>query len=168
MLETTLAGHCLRAATLAQGDPFNNMGRSFRGQDARLKPSDALVGVLFLGMLAAVIWFLARLRGRRERGERQNSPQGLFHELCQAHGLDRSAKRLLEQLARGRRLGDPGVLFLDPGYFDLASADPALGAQAEALDGLRRKLFAGLEGAGQHGPAAPPPLSQDETAATNG
>jgi hypothetical protein len=86
---------------------------------------------------AAVGLVFMRLLGRI----RTNSPQELFRELCRAHGLTRSSRRLLKQLAAARKLSHPAALFLEPSYFEFSDLPPALQSAKKDLQGLRDRLF---------------------------
>jgi hypothetical protein len=134
----------LRGLGLAQSDPFNNMGRSFRGDEAHLQTSEALITLVFLACLILLVWLLSRVRGRRERELRTNSPRGLFRELCQAHRLERRARWLLARLARHYRLQDPGALFLNPRIWHAAEDDAAFAEERQELAELRDRLFGSL------------------------
>jgi hypothetical protein len=96
----------------------------------------AFVVVLLAGSLA---WQM--LKRRYEREFLCDSASRLFGELCHAHQLDRSARRLLKRLAAARGLKNLTELFVEPHYFDAATLPSSLKPSAGALRHLRYKLF---------------------------
>jgi len=90
--------------------------------------------------LAGAVW-LTRWLVRRANAARAHGPSRLFAGLCQAHGLNRSDRRLLRRLAHWRGVADPARLFVEPTSFEVPSSDPSLGSQAGRLTELRQRLF---------------------------
>src|SRR3972149_2045518 len=64
-----------------------------------------VVGMAAVAAVAVLIWF--RITRRPERHFVSNSGARLFRELCQAHGLSHSRRRLLKRLAAARELASP-------------------------------------------------------------
>ncbi len=139
---------CSRALLLAEHNALDElagrMADGFRGDRVRL--DFGLIAGLLLGAagLAAVIWFVSRLAGGRNRRSVSNSPAKLFMSLCRVHGLAWQDKWLLWRLARWQRLDDAARLFLEPEQFDLEGLSPDLGARTQRLKALRDRLFADL------------------------
>lgn len=77
----------------------------------------------------------------RRRDFDYNRPARLFADLCRAHKLTWSSRRLLKQLAAARDLKHPATLFVEPEHFDTANVPPALKASASQIRKLRRRLF---------------------------
>jgi hypothetical protein len=96
----------------------------------------AFVVVLLAGSLA---WQMLKRRYQREF--LYDSASRLFGELCHAHQLDRSARRLLKRLAAARGIKNLTELFVEPHYFDAATLPSSLKPSAGALRQLRHKLF---------------------------
>jgi hypothetical protein len=101
-------------------------------------------GLAVVGALAAVIslgyWLLRRWRMTRAR-RLENSPAHLLKELCNRHGLGRTAQRILAELAREQGLEHPAVLMVDPRLWEV-SRQGALGKRhAAELDRLREQIF---------------------------
>jgi hypothetical protein len=110
-------------------------------------------GIVRLGTLAAGLglgvlayWYFARKRGSKVEVHARTSPQQLFHELCQAHGLSAAQERLLEWVASDRQLAMPGLLFVDPLHLERAQSRSDNPGVRKRLTDLRTKLFAGLAG----------------------
>ncbi|HVT27339.1 MAG TPA: hypothetical protein VHE81_04910 [Lacipirellulaceae bacterium] len=112
----------------------------FDGQPATYSTFE-LITIAFVVLLlsGSLVWQF--LPSRRRRDFRCNNPMRLFAELCRAHHLDRPSRRLLKQLAAAHRLKCPGVLFVEPDYFDTTSLPPALKPSANDLRHLRHMLF---------------------------
>lgn len=96
-----------------------------------------MIGIIaLLGM--AVTWY-DRVRSRLRPS--LATPATLFRELCQAHGLSRSDRRLLYRVAQ--QAGQPafGMVFVDPRYLQSAIAHDA--DHADRLRRLYQQLFVG-------------------------
>ncbi len=127
------------AYQLAAADSFTHMGQRFQRHHSSWQVSHLLL-LLFL-ILAAVIgaWLLSRYV-RRRSGE-CNCPRALFAQLCHAHGLGWSARRLLSQLAGARGLSDPAQLFVEPQHFGADHVDGVLRPRKTELIVLRDTIF---------------------------
>lgn len=129
---------------LAQMELFRNLGAGFRGRAAHFGTSDLIAIVLVLSALAGGMYLLSRMLQRQELPQRSNSPRVLFRELCMAHDLDRSSRRLLRQIGRYQRLDHLGRLFVEPERFDPANLSPSLRKKQAMLQSLRDTLFGDL------------------------
>ena len=118
---------------------------------ARLKeprPGDWSFGWGTVGIIAAVsagivlaIWLVTLwLRVRAQRTI--HSPWEMFHVLCAAHGLGHAELSLVKQLARELKLEQPGVVFVEPGWWESERLPASMGRHLAALDKLRKRLFA--------------------------
>lgn len=136
---TQLAIH---GVVLAAGSRLDGMRNRFSGRGAKLDTADIVVGVLVLLGIAAGIALLSYLVSRQDKRRGFNSPRALFRELCKAHGLARSSRRLLRQLARWQRLSHPARIFLEPERFDPANLSPRLRAQIDDVRQVRDQIFA--------------------------
>ena len=90
-------------------------------------------------VVGTIIWHTISRRRRRDFD--YNSPPRLFSELCRAHKLTWSNRRLLKHLAAVRDLKCASSLFVEPDYFDLTNLPTALKPSAQELRQLRHKLF---------------------------
>lgn len=122
-----------------RGKLARSMGENFRGENAQLDIADVWIGLAIVAVLAVALLLLSKYVARRERARRFYSPQGLFNQLCQAHGLDRSGCKALWRLARQEELEHPARLFLEPERFDRPSS--VVDADREAYRQLRSRLF---------------------------
>ena len=75
-----------------------------------------------------------------------NTPTLILHELCRAHGLNASCRRLLERIADEAQLEQPATMFLGPQHFESAVAKAEKNIKYDQrhqtmLGMLRRTLF---------------------------
>ncbi|NQU21321.1 MAG: hypothetical protein HQ567_08570 [Candidatus Nealsonbacteria bacterium] len=117
------------AALLAAG----NYGRSGGGEMI------AYLGVAVVAI--AVVCVGAYLASRLVHQRRFNNDGTLFSGLCAVHALDRSARRLLVEVAGHRRLSQRARLFTDPRWLDPATLRGPIRRRANEVDALRRRLF---------------------------
>ncbi|MEM9826526.1 MAG: hypothetical protein AAF958_08045 [Planctomycetota bacterium] len=76
-----------------------------------------------------------------------NTPDGMLHELCKAHGIGAGPRKLLEKIARAAELPQPAILFVSIDHFEQAVQAAAKRVRFERraqshLGMLRRRLFA--------------------------
>jgi hypothetical protein len=90
-------------------------------------------------VIVTIVW--QTISRRRRRDFAYDSPPRLFADLCRAHKLNWSNRRLLKQLAAARGLKCPAALFVEPDYFDMTNVPPGLKPSAAELRQLRHKLF---------------------------
>jgi hypothetical protein len=90
-------------------------------------------------VVVTIVWQVISRRRRRDFD--YDRPPRLFADLCRAHKLSWSNRRLLKHLAVARGLKSPTILFVEPEYFDMTNVPPALKASAAELRQLRHKLF---------------------------
>jgi hypothetical protein len=98
----------------------------------------AVAVILGLAIVAMVLRFLQR---RAARTFTADSQKKLFHELCAAHCIKRSDRRLLKQLAAARGVADPATLFVEPRHFDPQCLPREMKADAQELRLLNEILF---------------------------
>ena len=98
-----------------------------------------ILSAVTLLVIVTIAWQI--IAQRRKRDFLYNSEPRLFAELCRAHKLSWSNRRLLKQLAAARGLKSSVALFVEPEYFEMANVPPALRASATELRQLRRRLF---------------------------
>lgn len=126
---------------LADVGLFRSMNQQFSGQNFRFGWTHLLVILLVIAAVTGGFWLLNRLA--RSDGQRvHHSPQGLFRELCRAHGLSLTNRRLLDQLARHQSLSDPARLFLEPERFEASQLGPLLEAHHARFAAIRDRIFA--------------------------
>jgi len=131
------------AALLAEGPSrvVSFSERIRRGSEAEVDWGGLATVVLLL--VSAVLVVAYTVRAVQACSERwHHSPARLFGELCQAHGLSRSERRLLQRLARSLGLPQAAALFLEPERFEPRHLTPALAPYATQLQAVRQRLFA--------------------------
>jgi hypothetical protein len=97
-----------------------------------------LAAAVILGIfIACVVWGFARRVARRDN----SSPHVLFHELCRAHQIGWSDRRLLRDLASYHELPHAAGLFVEPQRLAASGLDPALTDRAPEILRLQARLF---------------------------
>jgi hypothetical protein len=136
---TRLACHGL--VLLATREEMHRVWGRFDHQRPGFNPSQLVF--LFTGIVvaiaAAVVWRVLKRRGARMFSS--DSAAKLFRELCAAHGINRSGRRLLKQLADASGVSDPATLFVEPRYFQAEKIPRELRTSANELRLLGETLF---------------------------
>src|SRR5882757_5191665 len=83
-----------------------------------------ILAAVTLLVIVTVVW--QTISKRRQRDFEYDRPARLFADLCRAHKLNWSSRRLLKHLAAARGLKCPATLFVEPEYFDMTNVPPAL------------------------------------------
>jgi len=137
----------MRSAThwlclLAQRSTWERLGDRFSGDNAKLNASDVLLIVGGAAVFVLVIALLHRYAGSSPGRRAGNSPRRLFRELCRAHRLGQSHRRLLKRLAALRELPNAAVLFVEPAWFEAGDLPAELAGHEGELERIRERLFA--------------------------
>jgi hypothetical protein len=98
-----------------------------------------ILAAVTLLVIGTIVW--QSISRRRRRDFEYDRPPRLFADLCRAHKLNWSNRRLLKQLAAARGLKCPASLFVEPEYFDMTNVPAALKPSAGELRQLRHQLF---------------------------
>jgi hypothetical protein len=98
-----------------------------------------IVAMIVFASITAVLWTV--LKSRASRTFSSDSPTSLFRELCAAHGIKRTDRRLLRKLAEFRGITNPAILFVEPQCFETQHLRSELQASAKELRMLNEKLF---------------------------
>jgi len=114
----------------------------FRRTKSKFDASDAFIGLAFILALTLGIFLLKKLLERSERQSGYRHAGKLFKELCQAHELSHSERRLLRRLAGNQQIEDPGRMFIEPERFDVSRIPESLAKRREEIFALRDRLFA--------------------------
>lgn len=127
----------------AAADPrLENVTRSLQLHRQQNDVGDAIM--LLAGLLAAVIllWLIARWTGRPANSD---SPWRLFRSLAKAHELGWLDCWFLWRIARAKAGADPSLVFLDPSLTAAEGLKLNRLRDAERLEAIRARVFAGLE-----------------------
>ena len=126
------------AALLAQVNPLD-LGRNFRAAERDFQWANVVLLIAIIAAVGFAIWLAVRFASEGEkRGYR--SPRRMFRELCHAHQLDRTSRRLLKRLGAAHRLA-PMRLFLEPERFDPSQLGGSWAGQRPQLELLRDRIF---------------------------
>jgi hypothetical protein len=98
-----------------------------------------ILAAVTLLVIVTIVW--QTISRRRHRDFHYDSPPRLFADLCRAHKLNWSNRRLLKHLATARGLKSPATLFVEPEYFDTTNVPLAMKESTNALKQLQRKFF---------------------------
>lgn len=127
-------------AMFAQGVQFSDLGRRLRDGSGGLTIPNMVFILIVLVVAVGSLWLLSRFLKQRD-GRGYNSPRKLFRELCKAHSLDRNDCRLLKRLARGHKLKQPSLLFLEPDRFDSGPVKSDLAPLRAEFQRIRDSIF---------------------------
>jgi len=138
-----LAIDCVDTCLFLAGEArYIHLGRRFRRGGGGIECMELVLPIALIACVVGIAWLVSRyLKLREERNA--DSPQALFAELCQAHGLDRPNQKLLRALANAHRLPSPAQLFVEPERFDVECLGRAFGSRKTRIAALRSSLFAG-------------------------
>ena len=126
---------------LARTRDLRGFSEGFRSRSIE---DNAMQTVLVGGALLAIcigLLLASRYARRFENLKSYDNPPELFRELCRAHSLNWSSRRLLKQLAAHWNLASPALLFVEPDRFDTARLPDEWYKDFERLDHLRQQLF---------------------------
>jgi hypothetical protein len=98
-----------------------------------------ILAAVTLLVIVTIVW--QTVSRRRQRDFDYARPPRLFADLCRAHKLNWSSRRLLKQLAAARGLKCPATLFVEPEYFDMTNVPSVIKSSGAELRQLRHKLF---------------------------
>jgi hypothetical protein len=136
---TILAGLAQTPALLAEQSRFMHMGRRFRHGGSNIDLNQLLLLLVACLLVAVAIWALSRFLIYCE-SRTYCSQRALFRELCRAHKLNWSSRRLLWQLVRWHRLACPAEVFVNPRRFDTQQLTGGLAARQHQITQLRDRV----------------------------
>ena len=126
---------------LAQYSKWQRLGDGLHRSKPRAELSDLLPIVIIMGIIALAIAVGVQLYKRHDYSKPCDDPRKLFRQLCSAHKLNFSSRRLLLQLASALEMQHPATVFVTPSAFRVSELPPKLQAQQAALQALAKKLF---------------------------
>jgi hypothetical protein len=122
-------------ATQNYSREWERLGRLLNGGPYEL----LILAAVTLIVIVTIAWqTISRRRGHDFEYDR---PSRLFAELCRAHKLNWSHRRLLKHLAAARGLKCPAALFVEPEYFDISNVPASLKSSVSELRQLRHRIF---------------------------
>jgi hypothetical protein len=127
---------------LAQQLYWERLGDRFRGGYADFSLGKIVATVAVVALFGIGVYLLRRYAHERPHSASFNSPPELFRELCRAHRLDFSQRRLLKRLAAAWDLASPAFLFVEPNYFETTKLPAEWEHDTLRVEKLRARLFA--------------------------
>ncbi len=100
--------------------------------------------VVVAALVGGGLWYLHLWR----HASAAHSHPRLMKDLCRLHGLGRSDRWLLGQVAQVHQLRYPALVFLDSKWLDVQHLTPALQAKQADLAAIRARIFAEEPAAG--------------------
>ena len=95
----------------------------------------AIVGIVILVCVGCLLF-------QQWQSQMAQHPNSLWKEICEAHGLTHSQRRLLQALAAKLGAKQPSMFAVNPELLDRASTEPTLtDQQIEQLQSIRQQLF---------------------------
>lgn len=136
-----MSGSLLTGFLFAQVSRWERLGDGLHRSRGRMDPMDFWPLFIVLGVIAAAIVVVLKIRKQNDMTEHCDDPDKLFRELSLAHELDRGSQKLLRQLADSLQLTQPAEIFLKPAYFQTAQIPAELRNEAAELEALEKRLF---------------------------
>jgi hypothetical protein len=135
--------HIVHAALilLATREEMHRVWGRFDHERPGISANQIAIAILTVAVVVAATIVRRLSKRRAARTFSTDSAAKLFRDLCAAHGISRSSRRLLQQLAEAHGVGDPATLFVEPRYFDSRKLPVELKASASELQRLCEKLF---------------------------
>lgn len=95
-----------------------------------------------LAVVLALVLLLSHWSSRRRQKEFWcDSPARMFQELCRAHRLDRTNRRLMLRLGTACKVENLAELFVEPEILDVTTLPAAMKPADTELRQLRHQLF---------------------------
>jgi hypothetical protein len=126
---------------LAQYSRWKHLGDGLHRSGSRADLSDLLPFIIALAVIALIAVVAVKIYKRRDFSGHCDDPRKLFRQLCAAHELDFTDRRLLLRLATALKLPQPAALFLQPAAFAPADLPPQLRQEAAQIKQLGQQLF---------------------------
>jgi hypothetical protein len=136
-MNTTLSAWSL----LAQYSRWKRLGDGLHRPGSRAELADLIPFFLTLAVVALVAIVAVQLYKRSDFSRPCDDPRKLFRQLCAAHQLNFSNRRLLLRLATALELPQPAALFVDPEAFATTNLPPQLRKEAKQISRLGQQLF---------------------------
>jgi len=126
---------------LARARDLRGFSEGFRSRSVEDNAFEVFLVAGGLLLACIVLLLVGRYLRRFENLKSYDSPPELFRELCRAHGLNWSSRRLLKRLAAEWELPSPALLFVEPERFNATRLPPNWRGDAARLENLRERLF---------------------------
>ncbi len=126
---------------LAQYSRWKRLGDGLHRSRPRMDLSDLLPFFIALAVIGIAIAVGVQIYKRRDYSKPCDDPQKLFRQICAAHKLNFSSRRLLLQLAMALQMPHPAALFVTPAAFRKNELPPHLQGEGKRISELAHQLF---------------------------
>ncbi len=126
---------------LAQYSRWKRLGDGLHRSRPRMDLSDLLPFFIVLAVIGIAIAVGVQIYKRRDYSKPCDDPQKLFRQICAAHKLNFSSRRLLLQLATALQMPQPAALFVTPAAFHSSELPPQLQGEEKRISELAHQLF---------------------------
>ena len=126
---------------LAQYSRWKRLGDGLHRSRPRMDLSDLLPFFIVLAVIGIAIAVGVQIYKRRDYSKPCDDPQKLFRQICAAHKLNFSSRRLLLQLATALEMPQPAALFVTPAAFRASELPSQLQGEAKRISELAHQLF---------------------------
>ncbi len=126
---------------LAQYSRWKRLGDGVRRSGSRTDLSELMPFFILLVVIGIAIAVGVQIYKRYDYSKPCDDPLKLFRQLCAAHKLNFSSRRLLLQLATVLEMPQPAALFVTPEAFRGSELPPQLQGEAERIKKLAHRLF---------------------------
>ncbi|MCH7752164.1 MAG: hypothetical protein IH898_08430 [Planctomycetes bacterium] len=124
---------------LAQYSKWRRLGDGVRR--SRVELSELMPFFIVMVVIGIAIAVGVQIYKRYDYSKPCDDPLKLFRQLCAAHKLNFSSRRLLLQLATALEMPQPAALFVTPAAFRRSELPPQLQGEAERIKKLAHRLF---------------------------
>ncbi len=126
---------------LAQYSRWKRLGDGVRRSGSRTDLSELMPFFILLVVIGIAIAVGVQIYKRYDYSKPCDDPLKLFRQLCAAHKLNFSSRRLLLQMATVLEMPQPAALFVTPEAFRGSELPPQLQGEAARIKKLAHRLF---------------------------
>ncbi len=126
---------------LAQYSKWRRLGDGVRRSGSRTDLSELMPFFIVMVVIGIAIAVGVQVYKRYDYSKRCDDPLKLFRQLCAAHKLNFSSRRLLLQLATALEMPQPAALFVTPAAFRRSELPPHLQGEEKQISELAHQLF---------------------------
>lgn len=126
---------------LAQISKWRRLGDGFRHTGPSIELVDLLPAAIVLAIVVVGIIIAVKIYQRSDFSKPCDDPGKMFRQLCAAHQLNFSSRRLLMQLATAYEMSHPAEVFVTPTAFHSDNLPSSLWNEEARIKQLAARLF---------------------------